>query len=375
MSSIVITREIDIKRTARVLQLEGMFDVPPSKRSHEKWTVNLDLPEEWNIGLIVGPSGCGKTTIAKEIYGANLCHGFDWPQDKSILDGFPAGISIREIIDLLSSVGFSSPPSWVKPFHVLSNGEQFRVTIARALAETNDLAVIDEFTSVVDRTVAQIGSAAVQKSVRRLNKKFIAVSCHYDIVDWLEPDWVYQPHTNTLSLGRSLHQRPAIKLEVSRVHSSAWQLFRKHHYLNSNLHIAARCFCAFIDKNPVAFTAVMQFPHPKIKNAKRGHRTVCLPDYQGVGIGTKLSTYIACIAKSLGYRYISTTGHPIMAKFRIKSKDWKLKRHGIVSIMPKKLDSINKLNKTAGFDRNTYGFEYIGPVISKDEALRVWDGK
>ena len=59
---------------------------------------------------------------------------------------------------------------WLRPFHVLSNGEQFRATIARALAESakgRELVVIDEFTSVVDRTVAQIGSAAIAKTIRR----------------------------------------------------------------------------------------------------------------------------------------------------------------------------------------------------------------
>jgi ABC-type Mn2+/Zn2+ transport system ATPase subunit len=83
-----------------------------------------------------------------------------------------------EITALLSSVGFSSPPSWLKPFHVLSNGEQFRVTLARILAEAPELAVVDEFTSVVDRTVAQIGSHALAKTVRAGNRCFVAVSAH-----------------------------------------------------------------------------------------------------------------------------------------------------------------------------------------------------
>ncbi len=76
-------------------------------------------------------------------------------------------MAIKEITALLSSVGFSSPLAWLRPFEGLSIGERFRVTMARALAETRDLTVIDELTSVVDRTVAQIGSAAIAKTVRR----------------------------------------------------------------------------------------------------------------------------------------------------------------------------------------------------------------
>ena len=40
---------------------------------------------------------------------------------------------------------------------------------------------MDEFTSVVDRQVAQIGAHAIQKYVRKHGRQFVAVSCHYDI--------------------------------------------------------------------------------------------------------------------------------------------------------------------------------------------------
>lgn len=225
------------------MQIEGMFDLSLAKVSEQKWSVHLELPEQWNIGVIVGPSGCGKTTIATELFGAHFVHGFKWAKDKSIVDCFPSTAGIKDLTGLLSSVGFSSPPSWLRPFRVLSNGEQFRVTVARALAEQKDIVVLDEFTSVVDRNVAQIGSAAVAKTVRRRKQKLIAVSCHYDILQWLEPDWVYEPATDTLTLGRLL-RRPKIKLAIFRAHHKAWGLFRKHHYLDTNLNKAAICFGA-----------------------------------------------------------------------------------------------------------------------------------
>ena len=73
--------------------------------------------------------------------------------------------------------------------------------MAHTLAEKPRLAVVDEFTSVVDRTVAQIGSAALVRAVRRRNQKFVAVTCHYDVIDWLDPDWVFQPHTGAVNGG------------------------------------------------------------------------------------------------------------------------------------------------------------------------------
>lgn len=373
MPSVTILREIDVVKTPRVLQLEGIFDVPPSKKSTESWNVNFEYPEEWNIGLIVGASGSGKTTVARELFGENIIVGWEWSRNRCILDDFPDDMSIKEITDVLSSVGFSTPPSWLRPFHVLSNGEQFRVNMARTIAEKKDLAVVDEFTSVVDRTVAKVGSSAIQKTIRRRKQKFIAVSCHYDIIDWLEPDWVYQPATNEFYSGRYLHQRPKINIKIKRVHSSAWQLFRKHHYLNTNINTSAVCFCAFWDDIPVAFSAVLHFPHPYIKNVKREHRTVCLPDYQGIGIGNYLSDYMGAMCTSLGNKYISTTANPAMIYRRAHSNKW------IMTKSPK-LNStggrnrIASLAKTYADNRYTAAFEYVGEMLEKDEAIKVWNG-
>lgn len=375
VNQLEISRSVPIQITPRVLQLNGIFDVPPMNRSEENWTVSFTLPEQWNVGLIVGPSGSGKTTVARELFGEHLVSGWDWPEDKSIVDGFPADMSIKDITALLSSVGFSSPPSWVRPFRVLSNGEQFRVMMARTLAEMKELAVVDEFTSVVDRTVAQIGSAAIARTVRKRQQRFIAVSCHYDIIDWLEPDWVYQPHTNEFYSGRYLHQRPKIELEIKRVHYSAWQLFRKHHYLDTNLNTAAVCFCAFWKGQPVALTAVLHFPHPKAKNIKREHRTVCLPDFQGVGIGNAMSDYVGAMCKGFRFRFISETSHPGMIRYRNQAQDWQMNqapthKKGEMGHSSTKKGWVNQLRK-----RLVASFEYIGPALPADEARRVWAGQ
>ena len=133
--------------------------------------------------------------------------------------------------------------------------------VARSLIECKNIAIIDEFTSVVDRTVAQIGSAAIAKTVRKTEKKFIAVSCHYDILEWLEPDWVLEPHTGEFYTGRYL-RRPKIQLDIRKVNRTLWGLFRQYHYLDTVIHSASQCFCAFTQDRPVAFTAALHFPPP-----------------------------------------------------------------------------------------------------------------
>ena len=371
-----IERSTEVKQTARLKQMAGMFDLPPGGSSQHVLEVDLSgLPHEWHVGVIVGPSGAGKTTVAREVFGQDLVAGWEWPADRSILDGFPAGMSIKDITGLLSSVGFSSPPAWLRPFHVLSNGQQFRVNLARTLAEKPGLAVVDEFTSVVDRTVAQIGSAAVAKAVRARGQKFVAVTCHYDVLDWLEPDWVYEPHTNRLEVADatrgSVRRRPPIELRVVRTTPAAWELFRGHHYLSSELHRGSKCFAALVKDRPAAFAAVLPFPHAK-RPGWREHRTVCLPDMQGIGLGNAMSEFVASLFVATGRPYFSATSHPSMIRHRARRPDlWRMTRKpGLASAHTGGGKSDVRMTGTSSVDRLTAGFEFIGPP-RRDEARRL----
>ena len=185
MPSFDIVKTADIKKTYRVARIMGDYDVK-TEHANEHFVGEIKMPDEWHIGVIVGGSGTGKTTIARELFGEQLIDGFDW----SVVDDMPKSCSMDEIEKMFYAVGFGSVPSWLKPFSVLSNGEKMRVELARALLE-RDFVVFDEFTSVVDRTVAATASAAIHKAIHRTGKKFVAVTCHYDILQWLQPDWVF----------------------------------------------------------------------------------------------------------------------------------------------------------------------------------------
>ena len=195
MPNFDIVRQSKPDKTFRVASVMGTFDLQ-SRNIKERFTGTIDLPDNWQIGLIVGNSGTGKTTIAKELFEDAYITSFQY-EHEAIIDDMPENCSIEQITKMFNSVGFSSPPSWLKPYNVLSNGQKMRVDLANALLKDNELIVFDEFTSVVDRNVARIGSYAVQKSIRRSNKKFIAVTCHEDVEEWLLPDWIF--NTNSMS--------------------------------------------------------------------------------------------------------------------------------------------------------------------------------
>lgn len=188
MQNFNIIKKIDIDKTFRVAKIMGDFDVK-LEHTDEHFTGNIELPENWNIGLIVGASGTGKSTIANELFGDCIVKNYEY-KNKSVIDDMPKNCSVDDISKMFYTVGFGSVPSWLKPYQVLSNGEKMRVDLARSLLE-RDKICFDEFTSVVDRNVAQTACIAINKSIKKLNKKFIAVTCHYDVIEWLQPDWIF----------------------------------------------------------------------------------------------------------------------------------------------------------------------------------------
>lgn len=188
MQNFDIVKKSDIDKTFRVSKIMNDFDVK-LEHSEEHFCGKIDIPNNWNIGLIVGASGTGKTTIAKELYNQDIISGFEY-KEKSVIDDMPKSVKVDEIEKMFYSVGFGSVPSWLKPYNVLSNGEKMRVDLARALLE-KDFIVFDEFTSVIDRQVARTACIAVNKAIRETNKKFVAVTCHYDIIEYLQPDWIF----------------------------------------------------------------------------------------------------------------------------------------------------------------------------------------
>lgn len=181
------------EKTFRVSKIQADFDVK-FEHSCERFVGDLQIPENWQIGVIVGNSGTGKTTIAKELFGDCYIKQFEYTH-KSVIDDMPK-CEMEQIEKMFYSVGFGSVPSWLKPYSVLSNGEKMRVDLARAMLE-KDKICFDEFTSVVDRNVAQTTCIAINKAIKRTNKQFIAVTCHYDVIEWLQPDWVFDTNTMT----------------------------------------------------------------------------------------------------------------------------------------------------------------------------------
>lgn len=249
--------------------------------------ISADLPIEgmdWSLGLIVGPSGSGKTTIGARIFGPEaLYRPHGWPDDMPIIDAIAPSADVDEVTGALASVGLGTVPAWLRPYRLLSNGERFRADLARTICDRPARIVIDEFTSVVDRQIARIGALAFGKAWRRTGGQAVLLSCHYDIIDWLQPDWIYDTATGRFS-GRGLQRRPDIHIDIIETNWGWWPLFEPHHYLALPRMIAATCYVGLVGGAPVAHVAFA--PRPGLIEA-RASRLVIMPEWQGAGIGMR----------------------------------------------------------------------------------------
>ncbi len=323
MQNFNIVKKIDVDNTFRNQSILNRFDMSVD-HAELKLSGIIDIDHDWDIGIICGMSGTGKTTIAENILGG-VSKKKSYSKTKSVIDSMPKNKSIEEILCAFNDVGFSTPPSYIKPYSVLSTGEKMRVDIARLLLSDNDFIVFDEFTSVVDRKVAMVMCRAIVNAIKKNKKKFVAVTCHSDVIQWLRPDWVFNTDTMLQDNIRGQLQQKKIRVAIHE-EKGKWDIFRRYHYMNSEIHKSSTQYVAYIDNDPVGFISYLHMPHPKRVNIKKIHRLVVLPEYQGIGIGKNILKYVAdlIVAKKF-YCYIATS-NPKICKSLVKSKDWILKR-------------------------------------------------
>lgn len=333
----------------RAARVKSLFNVDDGSR----FSLEADLPIEsaaWRIGLVVGPSGSGKSSIGREMFGPEALYRADgWPGGLPIIDAISPAGSFDEVTAALSAVGLGSVPSWLRPYEVLSNGERFRADLARVICERPSRVVIDEFTSVVDRQIARIGAYAFAKAWRRGAGQAVLLSCHYDILDWVQPDWTFDTRSGAFS-GRWLRQRPAIDVDIRETGWEWWPLFEPHHYLKVPRMIAAQCYVAFVKGEPVAHLAVTT--RQGMVEA-RACRLVVMPEWQGAGVGLRFLNHIGARWR----RGLNRFGKPMPMLFHTSHPGLAaaLRRHPLWAQVSTRLYGENKVRCAASIARSRMG--------------------
>lgn len=368
--SIKFELKSDVSNSFRATKAAQSLDIDVRSKSTHKLNIeNINIPNDWNIGLIYGASGSGKTTLAKHLFG-DAIFDFKIDEEKSIIDLMPESMSYEDCQTLLNGIGLSSVPCWIRPIKTLSNGQKARCE-AVLLMLNDGIVLIDEWTSVVDRTVAKAMSICISKYAKKHNKKLILLSCHYDILEWLQPNWLIDCNKQEFCLPQSedffFTEREKLTFEIRETTKETWKYFSKYHYLGENLPGGKVYFYGiFHNENQIGFKCFANYtPHKKgTKIIYHANRLIIHPDYQGLQLGLKFSE----ITNDMFFEKMGKNNIRILAKFSaipmfkalIKSKKWKfLKEQQVMG----KLPTGGNMDRQTGFREygiKTFHFEYYG---------------
>jgi ABC-type lipoprotein export system ATPase subunit len=345
------------------------LDIDIKKKSmHHLKITGVKIPESWNVALVYGASGSGKTSMIHKLFGDDIFKTVI-DEEKPIINQLPDHLSYDECAAILSGIGLNSVPCWVRPVKTLSNGQRARAEAALLMTQSDDIIFIDEWTSVVDRTVAKAMSHCLQKFARKHNKKIVLLSCHYDVLEWLVPDWLIDCNEQKFHLRENenffFQRREQLAFTIKKIGRESWRYFSKYHYLSEKLPGGSiYLYGLFYEDKQIGFQCFANYT-PPVKGRPRiyhSNRTVIHPDYQGLGLGIHL------INESSRVFHAEFPQYKIMAKFSalpvfkamIKQKCWKyLETKRLMG----KMKHGGSMERVGGFREGgtkTYHFEYKG---------------
>lgn len=366
MQAFNVMLESSISKSYRCKRAADSLDIDVEKKSIHQLSVQADIENPYNIGLIIGASGSGKTTLARQIFGDD-CFKIVLNDTKPIIDQFPVSYDYETCAKILSGVGLTQVPCWIRPVYTLSNGQKARAEAALLMCK-NGLSVIDEWTSVVDRTVAKVMSHCIQKHARAEQKRIVLLSCHYDVVDWLNPDWIIdcnkQEYIDRRLLWREHQRTERLQFELRETDKNTWRYFSRYHYLSEKLpggHV--KFFGLFHGQDQIGFICYANYvPHRKSQRNQKmimhANRIVIHPDYAGIGLGIEMTNESAKYL-SKWYKIMCKFSSVPIYKSMIKSPSWK-----IINVK-RQIGSMNvggNMLRRSGFRENikTYSFEFVG---------------
>ena len=362
--------------TFRCQKAANSLDIDVEKKLTHDFSVSADIESPFNVGVIVGASGSGKTTLAEHIWGAERLQRVLTP-DAPVIEQFPTDMDYSACVKYLTGVGLSAVTCWIRPASTLSNGQRERAEIAlRMASSTDELCIVDEWTSVVDRTVGKVMSHAIQKWARASGKRVVLLTCHYDVLDWLQPDWVIDCNKQAFIDRRLLprQRQERLTFDVRECDRRAWSCFAKYHYLSDRLPAGfITTFGLFCGEDQVGFLCFAQYtPHRRdyttrgIRMQMHSNRTVIHPDFVGLGLGMTMTNAGAAVMHARGFDVRAKYSSEPMFRLMIRDPRWEHIRSGMIS----KVVVGARMSRLKGhrLDVTTHTFKYVPETMSADET-------
>ena len=182
-----------VERTPRVLEIAEGFGLGLTDK---KFVIYDNLPVEVRAGDVVyitGQSGSGKSLLLKELIAQMRAEGLKVADLNEVeLDDRPVieqlGETTTKATDLLAKAGISDAWIYIRKPSELSDGQRYRLKLAKVMESDADVWVADEFGAVLDRVTAKVIAFNVQKVARAMGKTLMVATTHTDLKEELGPD-------------------------------------------------------------------------------------------------------------------------------------------------------------------------------------------
>lgn len=183
-----------VERTPRVLEIAEAFGLGLSDKEFTIFdNVAIEIADG-EVVYITGQSGSGKSQALKLLTEQMVeRHGLK-VADLNLVELDPnlpvidqVGATTMHATELLAMAGISDAYIYLRKPHELSDGQRYRLKLAKVMASDADVWVADEFGAVLDRVTAKVVAFSMQKVARRLGKTFMVATTHDDLVEELAP--------------------------------------------------------------------------------------------------------------------------------------------------------------------------------------------
>lgn len=195
MTTYTIDRRFNtsVKRTPRVLEIAESFGLGLSDKEFVVYD-NLALEvRPADVVYITGQSGSGKSLLLKDLSAAMRAAGLKVADlnevelpDEPVIEC--VGKTIFEATDLLAKAGISDAYIYTRRPAELSDGQRYRLKLAKVMESGADVWIADEFGAVLDRATAKAVAFNVAKVARREGKTLMVATTHTDLVGELAPN-------------------------------------------------------------------------------------------------------------------------------------------------------------------------------------------
>lgn len=182
-----------VNKTIRTLEIAESFGLGLDEKA---WTLydNLELDiERGDVVYVTGQSGSGKSVVLHELQRLMAGAGqrvasiddFVFADDTNVIDQL--GKTTSDALGLLSMAGLNDAYLFVRKPSEMSDGQKYRLKIAKLIESGADVWVADEFGAVLDRVTAQVVASNLQRAARAVGATVIVATTHEDLKNALRP--------------------------------------------------------------------------------------------------------------------------------------------------------------------------------------------